>query len=177
MKFIPIVILLGVALGCANRSSERPESGTPTPSSEKIVANKNVRDPKARFLGEATAYIANLFHTDEAIAQEMAKADSGKMDLDQFLTLLKDAAQTEKDGFGNIEVRPPALYNPLLTKLIKIHNGHGAAYMEYTKALIAIKNTKEARKHVDKADAILKQSLYDLNDAQKFISSAMRELE
>ena len=67
----PLVILLAVVAGCNGSKSGSTTSANPPPEkSGRTVANMDLQDPKARFLGEGTAYISNLLTGDQVMFEE-----------------------------------------------------------------------------------------------------------
>lgn len=169
--FLPLAILAFFALGCAGGSSpySQPASSSPTPSgSGRIVANMAVKDPKARYLGEALAYISNMLDTDRTMAQAFVDDDRTPKSI---VAALQKAHQSEDMDWNRIEAAPRA-YADIAHRLTKIHDGHNAAYVQYAKTFSENTKTGMAAR-IDKADAILKSSLYEMNSLKDVISAAM----
>lgn len=161
-KLLPLIILIWVVLGCGSRNNEPSPSATPTPKSERIVANNAVKDPNARFIGQSVAYLNNLKLADESMANTFVDGD-----LTKIAYSIKSAADTEKRDFATIE-RAPKAYRHIEKRLNKIHADHERAYIEY---LNVITNPKPAQ--IDRANKTLKTSLLEMKETIQMLSGIM----
>lgn len=161
----PFFIIIAVILACGGQRSDDPSKTSPTPISsttDRIVANTDVKDPKARFLGEATAYLSNLFNADKTMVERFTSNNGTKIK-----DLIIATHESEKKDFDAVEAPPPA-YRNIGAKLLKIHRDHTLAYTEYLKTFIDAKEI-----HVDRGSALLKQSLLEMDETRKLITAAL----
>jgi len=167
---LPLTILALVALGC---TSPRTDSSSSTPASPpdshaRTYANNAVADPKARYLGQATAYIGNLIDADKRMFQEFV--DEGRTPT-SIIDAIKSAAEVEKRDFDGIE-KAPKSYSAIDLKLKKIHDDHLRAYTNYAKVFTA-KNTSQMGALIDKGHAILRGSVADMDAVGDMLKQAM----
>lgn len=158
---LSLVCMVLVILACSNSRQENSAT-TPAPKSARIVANTAVTDPKARYLGEVTAYIGNLFEADKRMVESFAKSDGSQIKD----SIIKAHAAEAKD-FEAIGP-PPAEYRNIHARIQKIHRDHVAAYTEYLRTFIDLKGS-----HVDRGNAKLKESILYLDKTREIISATL----
>ena len=183
MRIFSAVFLSLLSIGCSTQQPPKPLPPTSTstasytpnphplnvPSPEKLDSTRDiVADEKAKYLRAAISYMDNLFNADKLMVQQMDAASKGVGNLDELVGSISNAAKTEKTGFELLQ-NPPAPYRSMHSKLIQVHNGHVAAYLEYLKGLSTLLTPHkpgQGLKHVDKGHDILIKSVQLLNDTR-----------
>lgn len=165
-----LVILLTLIVGCANGpNSSKRSSETPSASpSGRIVANNAVKDPKARYLGQALAYISNLVATDKAMVEEFQK-DSGSPQ--SIVAAIKTAVDTEMQDYKSIE-SPPKAYLSIAILLAKIHKDHDVAYTAYLRTFTQ-PDLRRMAKSIDRGNDVLTRSMQkEMTEVKDLIMAA-----
>ena len=171
MKTPPLVILMVAVIGCADRS---PTTGrqepAPSPPSGRTVANMNVRDPRARYLGEGTAYIINLVQADTSMAEEFVNDSRTPQSI---LAAIKSTHEEEDRDFRAIEFPKGRIYAAITKRLVKIHNDHNKAFLEFVNVFKA-SDRKAMESRIDRGHALIKGSMADINVAKDLMMTAMQ---
>lgn len=170
MKNLPLaaLCLFLVILGCSAPRTENP-TPPPKPKSERIVANMDVKDSKARFLGEALAYVNNLVMADEAMVKEF---QNDSRTAQSILAAIKTAHETETKDFQTIEM-PPKMYAAILQRIKKVHDDHTRAYTEYARTF-SMPNQKKMEESIDRGNKLIKRSmLKEMSEIKDMVSAAM----
>jgi hypothetical protein len=128
----------------------------------------DVRDPNARFLGEASAYISNLVQSDREISEERVNADRTAQSI---IAVLKTAHDNEIRDWAAIE-SPPKRYSAIAQKLQQIHKDHNSGWTEWVNVFNSA-NDRQMNAHIDKGDALVKKSIKDINVLGNIISQAL----
>ena len=164
-----LAIFLTLVVGCANghKSSQRSETPSASPSG-RIAANNAVKDPKARYLGQALAYVNNLVVTDKAMVEEFQNDSSTPQSI---VASIKTAHETEIRDYKSIE-SPPKAYSSIASKLAKIHKDHDIAYTAYLQTFTQ-PDRRRMEKSIDRGNDVLKRSmLKEMTEVKDLIMAA-----
>jgi hypothetical protein len=154
---------IGVCVALASCSIRPPlSSNAPSPTPGRIAANRDVQDPRARYLGQVAAYIGNTFNADKEI---VASFQSSKDIKETIIT----TAENEKRDYYAIGKPPPFDgYRQLHSKLESVHGKHAQAFTAYLKVF-----ANPTGKQVDRGNELLKQAILELDEARKLSEQLM----
>lgn len=164
-----LVIFLALIVGCANGPNGSKSSDTPSASpSGRIVANNAVKDPKARYLGQALAYVSNLASINESMLKEFQNDSSTPQSI---VTAIKTAHETEIRDYNSIE-SPPKAYRSIANKLATIHKDHEIAYTAYLQTFTQ-SDPQRMSKSIERGNDVLKRSVRkEMTEVQDLIKAA-----